>query len=333
VTEAQITEWIAHKKPAGGIDCSYFFARQLSGESSVPIGLIPCAIGAALAVWDPDKRDQNRYGFMYHHVMKSGGRVKGMLWFQGEQDAVYGDEHQTLTKPSLIYPMSTYAREFKKFVEALRKDFRHPQMPVITAQIGRHHQGEKARYKYWEEMREIQRLIPEQVPNVHVVPTVDLDLFDGIHLDYRAHKRLGPRMAYLALPYVKRGMAPRSEMKLRSVRFTDTPLAKPRGGEYPIVVEFGGVTGKLGSPGTPTGFRLREKSTGEDVDWIYAVKFDPQRPNIVTLNWRLPPAKSRLAENQKWDLLLLYGPGAAPYVNITDDNDMAVPAFGPIEVK
>jgi hypothetical protein len=215
----------------------------------------------------------------------------------------------------------------------MRRDFKNPAMPVITAQLGRHHQGEKARHRYWEKMREIQRLIPEQVSNVHVVPTADLDSFDGIHLDYSAYKRLGPRMAYLALPYVKKDMPLRNEIKLRSVKFSDTSLAKPRGGEYPIVVEFDGVSGKLRAPGSPAGFRLREKASEEDVDWIYAVKFDPKQPNIVTLNWRLPPAKSKQAENQKWDLLLLYGPGAAPYVNITDDNDMAVPAFGPIEVK
>src|SRR5262249_8827358 len=158
----------------------------------------------------------------------------------GEQDAIYGDEQQVLTKPSLIYPISTYAKEFKKFVEALRKDFDNPGMPVITAQIGRHHYGEKNRDKYWERMPEIQRTIPEEIPNVHVVPTVDLDSFDGIHLDYSAYKRLGPRMAYLALPYVKKGVPRRTEIKLKSVRFADRPIVKPRGGGYPIIVEFDG---------------------------------------------------------------------------------------------
>jgi sialate O-acetylesterase len=333
LTEDQIKEWIEHRRPVGGIDCSYFFAKQLYAESGVPIGFLPCAIGAALAIWDPDQREKNRYGFMLQHVMKSGGRVKGLLWFQGEQEAIYGAEDRTLTKPSLIYPIANYGREFKKFVEAIRKDVDDPQMPVILAQIGRHHQGEKTRHVYWERMREIQRLIPEQMHNAHTVPTVDLESFDGIHLDYGAYKRLGRRMAYVALPYVKSGAEPRSEVKLRSVKFSETPLAKPRGGEYPIDVSFDGVTRKLTAPGAATGFRLREKATGEDVDWIYAVQLDPKRPDTVILNWRLPPSKSKPAEYKKWDVLLLYGPGAAPYVNITDENDMALPAFGPIEVK
>jgi sialate O-acetylesterase len=248
--------------------------------------------------------------------MRAGGRLKGMLWYQGEQDAIFGDHDRTVTKPSLIYPTSTYAGEFKKFVEALRADFHNPDLVVITAQICRHHHGEKSRYRYWEEIRETQRLIPEQIPKVHTVPTIDLDLLDGLHLDYHSQKRLGRRMVYIALPYVKRGVAPRSEIRLKSVRLGDT--ARPT-----IVVEFDGVTGRLRAPGRPTGFQLRSKSTGEDVGGIFKVEFDPERPAAAIL---------RAYKLQKQDLLLVYAPGAAPYVNIVDENDMAIPAFGPVDV-
>src|SRR5262249_3808237 len=148
--------------------------------------------------------DNNRYGFLYHHVMRAGGRVKGMLWYQGEQDAIFGDQEKTVTKPSLIYPVSTYPAEFKNFVNSLRSDFENPGLVVVTAQICRHHNGKRERDRYWEQMREIQRTIPDQLTNVHVVPTVDLDVLDGLHLDYWSQKRLGHRMAYVALPHIKK---------------------------------------------------------------------------------------------------------------------------------
>ena len=318
IGDEQIKQIMTEKTPVGGVGPAYFFAQELHRlGSEVPLGVIPCAHGAALAIWDPAKRDQNRYGFLHHQIRRAGGRVKGMLWYQGEQDAIFGDENRTLNKPSLIYPVSTYAAEFKKFIRALRDDFHNPELVVITAQICRHHQGNRDRYRMWERVREIQRLIPEQISNVHVVPTVDLDLLDGLHLDYCSEKRLGRRMAQVAHPYTKEGVPPRGEIKLKSVRFAE-------GGKLSILVEFEGVTGKLQAPGRPTGFRLREARTGEDLDWIFKADFDPRRPNVVLL---------RMNTTRREDLQLVYAPGATPYVNIVDQNDMAAPAFGPIEVK
>jgi sialate O-acetylesterase len=214
--------------------------------------------------------------------------------------------------------MSTYAAEFKKFVDNLRSDFQNPELVVITAQICRHHNGKKERHKFWEQMREIQRTIPDQVPNVHVVPTVDLDELDGLHLDYWSQKRLGHRMAYVALPYVKRGAPARTEIKLKSVNFGNT--ARPT-----IVVEFTAVSGKLRAPGRPTGFQLRNMDTGEDLEWIFKVNFSPDDPGKVILEIA---AKQEPQDN----LALLYAPGATPFVNVVDESDMALPAFGPVAV-
>ena len=81
---------------------------------------------------------------------------------------------------------------------------------------------------------------------------------------------------------------------------------------------------ELRSTGRPTGFCLKDKATGESLDWIYKVDFAPTRPNVVVLS---------VARAQNRAVVLYYAAGAAPYVNIVDDNDMAVPAFGPIELK
>lgn len=315
--DQRVKKIIADKEPVGGIDCSYFFARKLYAESRVPIGLIPCAIGGAMAIWSPKERDSNRYGFAYRHIKSTGGKLKGVLFFQGEQDAIFGDEQKTVTKPSLIAPITTYGEQFAEFVEALRKDFQNPDMPVIFAQICRHHNGSVDRARGWEIVREAQRRIPQRLPHSHCVPSLDLDVMDGIHLDYNSLRRVGERMAFLALPYAMKGVAPRSEITLESVK--DGGTLKPT-----IVVEFRGVTGKLQAPGRPLGFTLKRKETGEVLDWIYKTEFDPVRRNVAIL---------RVTSLPKQDVVLYYGAGAAPYVNIVDDNDMPVPAFGPVEVR
>jgi len=190
-------------------------------------------------------------------------------------------------------------------------------VPVIFAQICRHHNGKRERDRGWEVIREAQRALPDRLARAHCVPSVDLDLMDGLHLDYDSLKRVGERMAYLALPYVKKGVPPRSEIKLKSVAFGDTPRPTIR-------VEFSGVTGKLRAPGRPAGFSLRRKETGEALDWVYKVDLDPARPNVAVL---------RVASGERKGLLLYYAAGSTPYANLTDENDMAVPAFGPVELK
>ena len=314
-SDAQVQSVLASNVPVGGIDCSYFFARKLHGDSGVPIGLIPCAIGGALAIWDPQDRAKNRYGFLHHQVMRAGGRVKGMLFFQGEQDAIFGDKDQTETKPSLIGPVSKYGQQFKEFVESLRKDVQNPDMPVIFAQICRHHNSPEGRAWGWESVRDAQRRLPEYLPHSHCVPSIDLDVIDGLHLDYDSLKRMGERMARLALQYSKHGVPPRSEIRVESVTAVKSPL--PR-----IAVKFSGVTGRLRAPGRPTGFVFK-KSTGEALDSIFKVELDPARPDSVILWTTGAPS----------DVALYYGAGTAPYVNIVDDDDMPLPAFGPIALE
>jgi hypothetical protein len=163
-------------------------------------------------------------------------------------------------------------------------------------------------------MREIQRTFPDQVPYVHVVPTIDLDELDGLHLDYWSQKRLDHIMAYVPFPYIKNDVPRRTEIKLKSVYFGHA--AKPS-----VVVEFTAVSERLRAPGRPTGFQLRNQDTGEDLEWIFKVKFTPDDSQKVILELA---AKQQPTES----LVLLYAPGATPFATIVDENDMAIPAFG-----
>ena len=150
-----------------------------------------------------------------------------------------------------------------------------------------------------------------------------LDLFDykpelkkhqGTELP--ASVRMGQRMARVALPYAKKGEPARSEIRLKSVTRMQSP--KPR-----ILVQFSGVSGRLRAPGRPTGFVFKRPS-GETVDWAFKAELDPHWPDSVILWTTTLPAA---------DVALYYGAGPAPYVNIVDDDDMPLPAFGPIAVE
>ena len=264
----------------------------------------------------PEARGGTRYEFALHHVKIAGGRIKGLLFFQGEQDAIFGDESRAVRKPSEIGSLSTYGDRFGQFIEGLRADVGDPSLPVIYAQICRHHNGPEGRARAWEIVREAQRRLPERLANTHCVPSIDADVMDGLHLGYDSLKRMGERMARLALPYAKSGAPRRAEIRLKSV--TRMPGTRPA-----LLVQFSGVSGRLHAPGRPTGFVFKTPE-GHILDWIFKVEFDPVRPDAVILRATTLPDQHAG---------LYYGAGPAPYVNITDDEDMALPAFGPVFVE
>src|SRR5262249_24330417 len=168
------------------------FAVTLVEKTNVPIGLLPCAVGGTYMVqWDPAKKKQGRgslYGAMLDQVQKAGGKVKGILWYQGEAESSL--------KASEVYP-----KVFRNFIAAVRKDFGQPELPFYLCQIGRvigdtRVGGDPTG---WNAVREAQRLIPEQVANTAVVSTIDLEMDDFIHVGTQGLNRVGQRLARIAL--------------------------------------------------------------------------------------------------------------------------------------
>jgi len=164
------------------------FARQVYQETAVPIGLLPTALGGSpLSMWDPASDNHVLYDNMLATVRSAGGSAAGMLWYQGESDA----------GPELI---DTYAERFTRFVEETRKELRRPHMPVLTAQLNRVEQPAGTPLsRWWCMMREVQRQIAKTLPNVAVLPTLDLGLSDGIHTSATGNVILGQRFAQAAL--------------------------------------------------------------------------------------------------------------------------------------
>lgn len=300
----------ARKKPSGGAGLEYSFASSIVGSTGHPVGLIPCALGStSMADWDPaglTLGEQSLYGNMIRRVRMAGGKIKGLLWYQGESDAA----------PATV---GKFQAAFLNLVDSIRRDTGIPDLPVIYVQISRFYLENQSGAPEWEQVREIQRTMAALRPNLWVVPAIDLPFDDYVHVGEAGHERLGRRVAEVALTHVYglRGHGTPLDFKSCEILPSLDVL------HHRLRVTFSGVTGHIQSAGRPSGFEFRSEDPKKDGPMIYKVEIDPDQPDSVVL-WY---SKALIAPTK-----LYYGAGLNSYVNLTDSLDMAVPAFGPIEV-
>ncbi|MDR3644221.1 MAG: sialate O-acetylesterase, partial [Clostridia bacterium] len=166
------------------------FARMLKRELGYPIGLIPTAMGGTpLSAWNPDE-DGYLYRNMLEIVWSQSKHVKGVLWYQGCDDA--SDAVPELSK--------SYFDRFRNMVEHLRKDFDNNELPVFTVQLNRMLQlSDQPDTGAWGVVREAQRQAGRKISNTYVVSSLDLPLTDFIHISSAGQLVLGERLAKMAL--------------------------------------------------------------------------------------------------------------------------------------
>jgi sialate O-acetylesterase len=234
----------------------------------------------------------------FHEV---GGRVTGVLWYQGESDA------NPKTAPLFL-------EKFEKLVRSMRDDFGQPDMPFYYVQIGRH--VSNANVAEWNFVQDEQRKAESSIPRSGMVPAVDSTLDDGIHVSTADLKKLGRRLAVLAMRdlfpkitdfgHANRGPRPVSATFANGV----------------LTVAFSDVNGHLSSQGRISGFSIHDGS-GNAVPMIYKARFDPSDGSVIHLH-----LGGKLPENA----MLRYGVGKDPYCNVTDSKDMGMPVFGPLPI-
>lgn len=302
-----LDKWIANRKKGAGAGLP--FAMEMVRRTGVPIGLLPCAHGGtSMDQWSPAlkaKGGDSLYGAMLRRFKLAGGRVTGLLWYQGESDASADAE-----------PMFSF--KFMELINSVRSDFGQPELPFYYVQIGRHVTG--AGGKEWNAIQQDQLTVESQVPHVGMVTCADCSLDDGIHVSTKDHVVLGQRLANLAchdLFPAKAGCG--------ALQSGPRPVGARMDG-HRIVVEFKGVNGHLRSAGRLNGFAILD-STGKIVPTIYSQRVSETNPNVVELllgGEKLPDTP-----------LLGYGIGFGRdmYVNLSDDAGMAAPVFGPLPIK
>ena len=273
------------------------FAKTMAEATGVPVGLIPSAHGGtSMQQWEPSRKAMgggSLYGATLERVRANGGKVAGILWYQGESDANTQDA-----------PL--YEARMTELVQSFRADFGQPDLPFYFVQLGGWVADPSPEYvNGWNSVRESQRLLSKTLPNAGMVSAIDCGLDDGIHIDTAGLKSLGKRLAAVALGYP----AP----TLKSVVRDDAA--------HTLRVSFANVQEQLTALGKPAGFSLRS-ADGTEAALIYKVALDGSDA-ILKLNDDPSPA----------GLHLWYGYGLNPYCNITDTSGASIPAFGPVAVE
>jgi hypothetical protein len=293
-------------KPAAdwGVCPGPAFAADLLKRTGVPQGLIACAHGGtSMTQWDPKRKNEggkSLYGALVRRLVKNGGRVAGMIWYQGCSDA-NGD----------AAPL--YTKRMQELIAALRRDAGDKALPVAIVQIARVIGWAPEIAVPWNSIQEQERLLPKVIKNLATVPAIDLPLDDLIHISGEGHMVLGARLAQAMQALRGDRKAGPLPLQLKKVSVESVR------GLGVAVAEFDNVVGKLQSGGRPSGFSI-VSATGS------ANHFD------ITLDG----TRVRIRSTQNTDFLneavLYYGYGTDPYCNITDAAGRSLPVLGPIRL-
>jgi sialate O-acetylesterase len=289
--------------PVGGVGPGSMFARHLAERTGVPIGLVPCALGAtSLYTWRRDWASKvgappadTLYGNLIDRARRAGP-LAGIVWYQGEGDS--GPQ-----------PSADYFERFRDFVAEVRQDLNQPALRFVTAQLCKYDVvqlrdvlGElvdPATVGGWPAVREAQRRAADEIAGVDVVATADLSLVDGVHLDRPSADEVGRRMAALVAD---------GRRSPRLVEATSTGTNRPT-----IACRFADVDGGLVVEGpcdfAVTGAQVLDVSVDGDV-------------LVLTLDRSVGPGAT-----------LTYGPGLTPRVGLFDKGGLPVPLFGPVPVQ
>ncbi|WP_425144958.1 sialate O-acetylesterase [Deinococcus sp.] len=270
------------------------FARARTEHSGVPIGLIPSAHGGtSMTQWSALGRDDpedSLYGAMLARIRACGGKVAGVLWYQGESDTGPADWPE-------------YQERMTAWLSSLRQDLGQPELPLLMVQLGRVVQpASEALIRGWNELRLGQRRWSQAQAGVQIVAAIDLGLDDFIHIDTAGLKRLGRRLA--------RAASGCGGLQPGALTEVTTPIGTPG-----LRLTVPDADTALRSDGRPLGFSLRD-GAGRDLDLIYKVELDGKAA-LLFLTGKVPQGGATL-----W-----YGFGLDPVCNVTDRADQALLAF------
>ena len=291
-----------------GVGPGVAFGQAMHSITGVPQGLIACAHGGtSMSQWDPSLQDQggnSLYGAMLRRLEINGGRVAGMIWYQGESDA---------NQPAHDH----YTSRMVALVKAVRKAAGDTRLPIAMVQLGRVTnwpstiQGGAP----WNSVQEQQRQLPGMIKHLAVVPAVDLELDDPIHISGTAQQILGQRLAgAMALLKGNKKAPPLPQFD------RITLVANPERPEFGAVrLSFKSIIGKLTAIGRPQGFFML---SGQGVMMHYATRIEKDAVLLLTA--------------QPLSLIKGYRVGHGlttdPYCNVGDQGGRPLPVFGPLEL-
>lgn len=146
----------------------------------------------------------NRPAALYHNMLEQimPYSVKGVIWYQGEQNAGRAHQYRTL---------------FPLLIDEWRNDFKNPDMPFIFVQLTNYGKNVSNNNSTWAEMREAQLFTWQKVKNTGMAVTIDVGDKDNIHPIQK--EPVGKRLAASALNTVYGFNIPYSGPVYKSVEF------------------------------------------------------------------------------------------------------------------
>ncbi|MAF65410.1 MAG: sialate O-acetylesterase [Planctomycetes bacterium] len=243
----------------------FSFGLDMQRRAGVPQGLIPCAhSGTSMQQWDPAEVElggASLFGAMIRRLRHAGGRVKGVIWAQGESDAT-------------AECAPHYGARMRAFIEAVRRHAGDPGLPFVMAQIARSGDAGEDRAA-WNSIQEQQRRLGDEIHRCALVPTIDLELDDTIHYGGAAQVRLGRRLADAAWSLTGDDQTPRP-IRLAKVTLQSNPWR-----ELAVFdVQFHNVVGRLVAGSRPEGFAVLDAS-GRPLPSLYRTRLHGDRVHLL----------------------------------------------------
>lgn len=161
------------------------FAKTVYQKTGIPIGLLPAALGGSpLEAWMPG-------ACLYENALamvKAGGAIRGVLWYQGCADA-------------LALKTETYLRDFLQTVKTFRQTLGDKTLPFFTCQLNGFTEPGEGLDEAFAALRQAQAEAANG-KGIYLLPTAGLPLYDQIHNSAASNCRIGRQIAAMVLASV-----------------------------------------------------------------------------------------------------------------------------------
>jgi len=170
---------------ASGLDCGMSFGREVLSNipDSISILILPTAVGgSSIEKWINDKTFRKvklLTNFTEKvEIGKKYGKIKGILWHQGENDAKTNSMNYQNNLTSLL-------KVFRKIVD-------NNNLPILIGELGKYNENNEK----WQEINDAIHNYVKSDTNSMYIKTQDLkDKGDKLHFDAESQRIMGKRFA------------------------------------------------------------------------------------------------------------------------------------------
>ena len=178
-------EPIHFDKKSAGAGLAASFARAMADKNKdVKIGLIPCAVGGTRIDRWVEGGDLWSNAVKRAKIALKSGKLKGILWHQGESDAT----------PRLA---AKWGAKFESMVKSFRREF--GDVPFIAGELGAYletYKNKKVKRMLWREINSHLHGLEGKIKDYRVVPSEGLTpKRDNLHFNTESLRIFGLRYA------------------------------------------------------------------------------------------------------------------------------------------